>query len=221
MDIGIIPARGGSKSILEKNLIKINGLSLLARSIRCAFNADLDKVVVTTDNQKIADEAENYGAVVVRRPDYLATDTSSSESAIIHVLNSLDSNLKLSINRIAFLQATSPFTSFIDLRKALNLVTPRNSVFSAVKFHNFLWEFESNLWIPFGHEKTHRKMKQELKPTVMETGNFYCFPRELFETSRNRFCGDPLPAFVDPNTILQIDSPEDLLLAEKLSGLFT
>ena len=220
MDIGIIPARGGSKSIPDKNLVKINGRSLVARAIRCALDAKLDKVIVTTDNLRIADEAESSGAIVIHRPDHLATDTSSSESAIMHVLDSLDLDLKLSINNVAFLQATSPFTSYVDLRKALDLVTPRNSVFSAVNFHNFLWELDSNLWNPLGHEKTHRKMKQELKPTVMETGNFYCFPRVLFESTKNRFCGEPLPAFVDSSTTMQIDSSEDLLLAEKLSMLF-
>ena len=86
--LAVIPARGGSKGIPGKNLQKVGGLSLVARSVQAAFaSRGVDRVVVSTDDDAIAEEARSHGAEVVRRPVAIAGDTASSESALLHALD--------------------------------------------------------------------------------------------------------------------------------------
>ena len=86
----IIPARGGSKGILRKNVREVAGKPLIAWSIEVALAAKaVDRTIVTTDDDEIAAVAQQYGAEVVRRPSELAGDAATSESALLHVLDVL------------------------------------------------------------------------------------------------------------------------------------
>ena len=78
--IAIIPARGGSKGIKNKNLQHVGGIPLVARTIlACMQSSMVDDVYVSTDNSKIARVAIAYGAKVIERPSELALDATSSE----------------------------------------------------------------------------------------------------------------------------------------------
>ena len=80
--LAVIPARGGSKGIPGKNLQAVGGLSLVARSVQAAFaSRGVDRVVVSTDDDAIAEEAQSHGAEVVRRPAAIAGDTGSIRAA--------------------------------------------------------------------------------------------------------------------------------------------
>ena len=217
--IAIIPARGGSKGIPRKNLLEIQGHSLLERSIKCAAKAGIEHIYVSTDDHEIAEAAVKLGAMVIKRPSELSGDTNSSESAIIHALEEILIENKFLFSSIAFLQATSPFTQPADLIRGLGMLTQENSVFSAVPFHNFLWTQDTDAWEPLAHTKNERTMRQHLPPTVMETGNFYLFPVRSFLSQRTRFCNAPLPVLIDPLTTLQVDTPEDLYLANKIAPI--
>lgn len=87
--LGVIPARGGSKGVARKNLRTVGGETLVARAVRGALAASLDLVVVSTDDDEIAREAEEAGVGVVRRPAELARDDSPTEDALLHALDSL------------------------------------------------------------------------------------------------------------------------------------
>jgi len=217
--IAIIPARGGSKGIPKKNLSRIQGSSLLERSINCAKNAGIEHVYVSTDDHEIAEAAVRLSARVINRPSELSGDTNSSESAINHALEEILLQGEFLVSSVAFLQATSPFTKSIDLIRGMGMLTQDNSVFSAVPFHNFLWTQNADSWEPLGHTKNERTMRQQLPPTAMETGNFYLFPVGSFLTQGTRFCNVPIPIIIDPLTTLQVDSPEDLRLAHKLAAI--
>jgi CMP-N-acetylneuraminic acid synthetase len=217
--IAIIPARGGSKGIPRKNLLKIKGISLLERSINCAINAGIKHVYVSTDNHEIAEAAVSLNAKVIKRPSELSGDTNSSESAVTHALEEILVQGDLLVSSVAFLQATSPFTRSVDLIRGIRMLTQDNSVFSAVPFHNFLWTQNADTWEPLGHAKNQRTMRQQLPPTVMETGNFYLFPVRSFLAQGTRFCNVPIPVLIDPLTTLQVDSPEDLGLASKIAAI--
>ena len=216
MDIAIIPARGGSKSILKKNLSKVGPSTLIQRAIVCAKDAGIKDIFVSTDDSEIAKEAERFGAYPVMRPAELSGDKSSSESAILNTLQHISPQYDFNEVKISFLQATSPFTNSEDLGLALELVNSQNSIFSAIPFHSFLWRGVGAEWVPSGHQKNLRQMKEDLTPQVIETGNFYCFPAALFMVEKTRFCGKPMPFLVNPSTIHQIDSIEDLAFATEL-----
>ena len=84
--LAIIPARGGSKEIPRKNLVPVADKPLIAWTILCAVKSGVfSDVVVSTDDEEIADVARDYGAdVPFLRPEEYAQDNSSTESAMIH-----------------------------------------------------------------------------------------------------------------------------------------
>ena len=109
--LALIPARGGSKGIPGKNLQLIGGRPLVLRSIQAAqASRGVGRVVVSTDDDVIRSLALEAGAEVVSRPEAIAGDTASSESALLHALEMLSEQGTLP-ERLVFLQCTSPFTS--------------------------------------------------------------------------------------------------------------
>ena len=88
--LALIPARGGSKGIPGKNLQEVGGLPLVVRSIHAAQASDrVTRVVVSTDDEAIAELSRDAGADVVQRPQSIAGDSASSESALLHALDAL------------------------------------------------------------------------------------------------------------------------------------
>lgn len=104
MNLGLIPARGGSKGVLGKNIRMIYGKPLIVWTIERALRSNLlDRVVVSTDSEEIATVAKKAGAEILQRPDFLATDTASTLDVMIHALNNYPD-----ADTITLLQATSP-----------------------------------------------------------------------------------------------------------------
>ena len=88
--LGLIPARGGSKSIPGKNLVDLGGRPLIAWTIESALNSSLSKVIVSTDSIEIATVCESLGAQVpFMRPKKISTDDSLSIDVVIHALDTL------------------------------------------------------------------------------------------------------------------------------------
>ena len=87
-NVAIIPARGGSKGIANKNLQSLGGQSLISRTILATREASsVDLVVVTSDSEEILLEAKMCGAIPILRPDDLASDSASTDPVIEHSLN--------------------------------------------------------------------------------------------------------------------------------------
>ncbi len=109
MNVAIIPARGGSKRIPNKNIKIFCGKPLIAYSIEVALESKLfDKVIVTTDDEAIKQISEKYGAEVpFIRPKKLADDISSSGDAVQHAIKYLE-NEGLKIDFVCTIYATSP-----------------------------------------------------------------------------------------------------------------
>ncbi|WIB12109.1 NTP transferase domain-containing protein [Curtobacterium sp. MCPF17_052] len=117
--LAVIPARAGSKGIPGKNLRQVAGRTLVARAVRAALAAaSVDEVVVSTDGDAIAAEAIAAGARVVRRPADLSGDQASSESALLHALDTVATGHDAP-EVLLFLQATSPFIDPADLDRAV------------------------------------------------------------------------------------------------------
>jgi CMP-N-acetylneuraminic acid synthetase len=120
--IALICARGGSKGIKNKNLLKLNGHSLLAHSILTAKKIKLIKsIYVSTDSKKIANEAKKYGAAVpFLRPKIFANDSSPEIYAWRHAVTFLKNNINLSPDYIVSIPTTSPLRKPIDIINAIN-----------------------------------------------------------------------------------------------------
>lgn len=220
--VAIIPARGGSKQVPRKNLLRVGGVPLVARAVHAALAAaGIDLVVVSTDDAEIAEVAAAAGARVVRRPAELAGDTAASESAILHALDELTATGE-NIDVVAFLQATSPFIPSDALDEAVARVAQgqADSVFSAYETYGFLWRWDaSGAAIAINHDAAHRPRRQDREPHHLETGAFYVFGAEGFRRSRHRFFGRTEIAEVPEWTAIEIDDEQQLRIACALAAL--
>lgn len=120
--LALIPARGGSKGIKDKNIILLAGKSLIAYSIEAAKNSKyIDSIVVTTDSKKIAEVAKQCGArVPFLRPAELGADTSKTIDAVLHAIKTLKS-MDENYNTLVLLQPTQPLRTTYDIDKAIEL----------------------------------------------------------------------------------------------------
>lgn len=220
MDVtAIIPARGGSKGLPGKNLAKVGGFSLISRTIiMCGSSDYISNVVVSTDSSEIALEAKNFGAKVVFRPSELSSDQSKSEDAIKHAIFSAG----ISSNIIAFLECTSPFIDHSALDTAVQMVEKEQCdvAFSVAESSVQLWQRSSSgFYHPFGDHEPIQTLRQERETLFEETGAFYVFNRDKFLERGNRFCGKALGVPVRSLHKYEIDTEDDLFLAQSLAGL--
>lgn len=119
--LAIIPARGGSKGLPGKNLLKLGGESLVARAVHTALRVpEISRVVVTTEDPQIADAALDAGAEVpFLRPSALASDTAVARDVYLHACDTLDP-LGNIIDSFVVLQPTSPLRSSDDVLTAIS-----------------------------------------------------------------------------------------------------
>lgn len=218
--IAIIPARGGSKGIPDKNLQTVGGESLISRAVRtCLLVESISTAYVSTDSDSIAEEAMEAGATVIMRPAELSRDDSSSEEALIHALENMETSPKF----VVFAQCTSPFTSSLDIQKAIEILEHKlgDVAFSVVANKHFVWEEgeEDGSLTPVGHPAHYRPRRQDLTSQFMETGNFYAFRSDRFLSARYRFHGVIKPVVIDDSLAIEIDDPHDLDLANALENL--
>lgn len=116
--LAVIPARGGSKGIPRKNITSLNGKPLIAYSIEAALGSThTDRVIVSTDDNEIADVSKSFGAEVLWRPQEIAGDESPVIDTLFHVFSALDSVY----DSIVLLQPTSPLRSALHIDEAIEL----------------------------------------------------------------------------------------------------
>ncbi len=122
--LGLIPARGGSKGIPNKNIVDLNGQPLIQYTIQAATNSTLlSQAIVTTDDQTVANIAQNVGAdVPFLRPAELATDRSGALGVIEHAIEYFKSQQQ-TIDYIVYLQPTSPLRTTDDIDQAIDIMT--------------------------------------------------------------------------------------------------
>ena len=216
--IALVPARGGSKGIPGKNIHLIDGKPLIAHSIQDAQEAHLvDKVYVSTDDSEIASVSRSYGAEVIQRPIEFATDTASSESALIHALTEIE---KTGINPelVVFLQCTSPLRTGSDIDRAIEQLRSENadSLLSVSPNHRFLWHQVNNVVQSINYDYSQRPRRQDMNPQYMENGSIYIFKPWVLKESNNRLGGKISLFVMNEEQSHEIDSLEDFEYVEFL-----
>ena len=208
--VGFIPARKGSKGILHKNTQMVAGYPLIAHSILILKAAGIDRVWVSTDSNKIAEIAQKYGARVLMRPSYLASDDSTTEDAISHFLRNVSCNV------VVFLQCTSPILTAVSVEKGMHkfFACALDSVFSAVPIiDTLIWDAALQPW---NYNPKHRGRRQVRKISgYVETGGFYIFKKEVFKKYKCRICGRYDVSEVPFWQSFQIDNKQDLQFVRK------
>lgn len=217
--IAIIPARGGSKGVPGKNVARVGGVPLVARAVRAALAApSIDAVYVSTDDAAVAAAARDAGAEVIERPAEIAGDTATSESALLHSLDTLAVS-GVRPRALAFLQATSPFIDSAALEAAVSQVVAGeyDSMFSAFETYAFLWQPGAQGAVGVNHDHSFRPRRQDRDPHFQETGAFYVMDVAGFRARGFRFFGRVGIAEVDPSTGVEIDAVHELELARALA----
>jgi N-acylneuraminate cytidylyltransferase len=218
--LAIIPARGGSKGIPRKNVKLLCGKPLIAWTIEVALAArSVDRVIVSTDGNDIAAISKEFGAEVIMRPAEISGDLASSESALLHVLQSLQEREEYSPEVVAFLQCTSPLTMPEDIESTISLVAEKNydSAVSMIPFHYFIWrEGPAGQMEGVNHIATRRLMRQEREPEYLEVGAVYTMRSAGLLEHKFRFFGRIGRYLLPAERAFEIDDPEDWARAEIL-----
>jgi YrbI family 3-deoxy-D-manno-octulosonate 8-phosphate phosphatase len=218
--LAIVPARGGSKGIPRKNLVKFGGRPLVAISVDHAkAAARVDRVVVSTDDDEIALIARQAGAEVVCRPASISGDTATSESALIHTLDVLRDRHGYDPDLVVFLQATSPLRRGADIDRAIETLEQEgaDSLFSASPMHGFVWRHDPDgSWKSFSYDYRNRQRRQDAPEDVVENGNIYIFRPSILRSTGNRLGGRIAVYRMSYTDSIQVDEPTDVEIIRRL-----
>jgi CMP-N-acetylneuraminic acid synthetase len=219
--IAIIPARGGSKRLPNKNTLLLGGIPLIAYSILYAQknNAIIDTIYVSTDNEEIKKIALQYGAKVIDRPQNLSGDFEPTVTALKHVLESIEDE----VENVVLLQVTNPLREKELLKKAFDIYQNGNydSLFTVSRNNQKLGRIIANQFQPYNYEIGQRS--QDLEPLYFENGLLYISKANLIMSTENTqdvskiISESAFPYVVDSvSSQVDIDTQEDLEYAEFL-----
>ena len=210
--LAIIPARGGSKGIEGKNIKSLMEKPLISYTIEAAkASTYIDKIIVSTDCEKIASVSKEYGAHVIKRPGNISTDTSKVVDAVLHVLS------HVSTENVILLQPTSPLRKTFHIDEAINLYVKTNT--SVLSVH----ETKSPLFI---RDKKNKPImnkgsdvhRQDTEPYYMVNGAIY-INKASYINKNTRFNHNETAYIMDKVFSIDIDEPVDFYIANLLLNL--
>ena len=191
--LSIIPARGGSKGIPLKNIIKINKKPLLYYTINASLKSKLvTRTIVSTDHEKISKIAKSLGAEVIKRPKKLANDHIALEPSISQILNHLKKTENYKPDIILILQNTSPLRNSKHVDEALTLLKKRNydSILSGFSYYTFLWKKGKDSRVkPLNYDPKKRPNHQKMDEQLYENGALFATTYNAFKKSCCRISG--------------------------------
>jgi CMP-N-acetylneuraminic acid synthetase len=122
--LAIIPARGGSKRLPNKNILNLAGKPMIVWSIEAGLKSDyIDEVVVSSDSDEILKISKEHGAITIKRPDELSNDIATSFQAVEHAIG----NLNKTFDYVILLQATSPLRNWKHIDEAIELLNKKSA----------------------------------------------------------------------------------------------
>ena len=217
--LALIPARGGSKGIKDKNIYPLNGKPLINYTIETALMSSyVDSIVVTTDSQKIADVAKECGArVPFLRPDYLANDKSKTIDAVLHALDWLSGNDE-KYDILVLLQPTQPLRSTEDIDKAVEVFVDNGSrgvaSISRVKDHPILMrQISSDGEMKKLFDVSSTVRRQDMQEWYKINGCIYVNSVLSIDTNTS-FNDNPISYKMPVERSVDIDEISDIYLAE-------
>ena len=225
--LGIIPARGGSKSVPRKNLHPLLGKPLIAWSILSALRAtSLDRMIVSTDDAEIAEVAKRYGAEVpFLRPAEIAADETPDLPVFQHALRALREAEGYAPDAIVHLRPTQPLRTPEQIDQAVELWTSSGAdcvkSVRLVSEHPFkMYRLEGDRLAPYLDTDERRRRgpdvpRQSLEPVYLSAGVVDVIRRATVEAGSTE--GQiVVPYFVNPSRYVNLDSPRDFEIAEAL-----
>ena len=220
--LAIIPARGGSKELPQKNILPLAGKPLIVWSIEAANRSKyIDRCIVSTDDKAIADSSKKNGSEVpFMRPSALATDVANSNDVILHALDKLGETYDI----VMVLQPTSPLRKSKDIDQALELMQDNNvpavvSVCISNKPPQWHFTLEADGKLkPVYPSKFIFSNRQEYLPTYVPNGALYIAKTDYFISKNTFYTDSTLGYIMPPERSVDIDSRMDFFTAEAIIG---
>jgi CMP-N-acetylneuraminic acid synthetase len=225
LSLGVIPARGGSKSVPRKNIAMLNGKPMIAYTIEAAQHSRrLTDFVVSSEDTEIINVAKQYGAPApFVRPRELATDDAPSLPVVQHAVREMEALKGVKYDVIVLLQPTTPLRQAQDIDAAIDklVTTGADSVVSVCDVGAYhparmrTIEDDRLVELPV-HEPREMLRRQDLPPVYIRNGAVYAVGREVV-MSQNSMIGQVSRPYVMPeNRSVNVDNPLDFRLAEIL-----
>ncbi len=209
--LALVPLRGGSKSIKNKNIKNMAGKPLCEWVLLSSLKSKLiNDTFVSTDSNQIKEIVSNISDQirVIDRPDEYAKDESTTESVIQHFQSIID------FDYLVIIQATSPLLQSKHLDEALDYFFEKeyDSLLSVVRTKRFFWDSDG---VAINYDPNKRPRRQDFEGIFMENGAFYITSKEAFIKSGSRLSGRIGLYEMPDKTGLEVDEPLDWEIIEK------
>ena len=222
MNICVIPARGGSKRIPRKNIKKFNGKPIIAYSIEAALKSNcFDQVIVSTDDDEIAEVAKKYGAQVpFLRPDELSNDYAGTIPVIKHAIEWMEDN-KSSVENVCCLYATAPFIQSQTISKAFQQLQESKADY-CFSVTSFAFPIQRSIRITqddkvdMFYPENFNVRSQDLEEAYHDAGQFYWGKAQAFKDELPIFSETASPYILPRYLVQDIDTMEDWIRAEAM-----
>lgn len=218
--VAIITARGGSKRIPRKNIKEFCGKPILAYSIEAALKSNLfDEVMVSTDDEEIANIAKKYGASVpFMRSEKTSNDFATTEDVLVEVLSEYK-KLGKEFSEVCCIYPTAPFVTSEKLVNAKNILEEHSGVDSVMPVVQFSFPPQRGLVIKnnslaYMYPENATKRSQDLEPIYHDCGQFYFCKTESLLKYNDVVGKATLPLIVSELEVQDIDNLSDWAIAE-------
>lgn len=211
--LGIIPARSGSKGIPKKNIKLLNGKPLIAYTIEAGLKSNLNKVVVSTDCNEIADISKDYGCDVIMRPVNLARD----ETPTLPVLQDVIERLDEKFDSVMTLQPTSPLRNYKHINEAMSLFKNHKDADSLVSVVEVTHSFMPNKLMSFdgkylsGDNKISRRQESQV---MYARNGAAIYITKIKNLKKFIFGGKIIPYVMKKTVSFDLDDKEDWEILE-------
>ena len=220
MKIAVIPARGGSKRIPRKNIRLFGGKPMIVWSIEAALASRcFDRIIVSTDDEEIADVARRFGAdVPFIRPPELSDDHTGTIPVIAHAIK-VEQQLGHAATAVCCVYATAPFLQAEDICRGLEQLeqTGAQYAFSVTSYpfpiQRAIRMTAANRVEMFWPEQFNTR-SQDLEPAFHDAGQFYWGRPQAWLAAKPIFSSESVPVLLPRHFVQDIDTPEDWKRAE-------
>ena len=222
MNLCVIPARGGSKRIPRKNIREFCGKPMLAWSIEAAkASGCFDHIIVSTDDDEIAEIARGWGAdVPFMRPAHLSDDYVGTTEVIAHAIDWMDRHLVTATLTCCF-YATAPFVTPDDIRQGLEVLQSSGAQYAfSVTSYPFPIQrairITSNRRVEMFYPEHFNSRSQDLEEGFHDAGQFYWGRAKAWLQGKLLFSPESVPVILPRHRVQDIDTLEDWTRAEWL-----
>lgn len=219
MVLAVVPARGGSKGVVGKNMREVCGVPLIDYTLQAALRSQyIDEVFLSSDDTEALSYGKKIGVKTVVRPDKYSTDEANANDVLRHFLTTIDPVLIETNPYIVYLQPTSPMRTAAHIDEALKQMTDFGidklisvNVMSKSPFKAFVLDGQGCLQALFSEEMTNERRQDQVQ-VYLPNGAIYAFTVFDFQNQMSFPSNGSYPFVMEEIESLDIDTEDDLAL---------